>query len=169
MDQTTNLYHKAVTASDEAFVWQVMTFYPSFWKREGGQGDDASVVNNSADVSISVSSNGTNSSKGAKRGFTDTAGKTMSTYETYVQKMGESREAPNAQKWSDRLLLAARQVAYSNKKAAEPTAAPPVMTIAPRTDFLLYAPVLCKFPDDMRADDMDEDFSVTEGSFMVPV
>jgi hypothetical protein len=155
-----------VTASDEAFIWQVMTFYPSFWEQEGGQGDDDSVVDNSAEVSISVSSNGTKSVKaGPKRGFTDTAGKTMLTYQTYVRKMGESREAPNAETWSDRLLLAARQVANSNKKAAEPTAAPPVMTIAPRMDFLLYAPVLCDFPENMKADDVEE-FDWTEGALI---
>jgi hypothetical protein len=92
----------------------------------------------------------------------------MLTYETYVPKMGESREALNAQKWSDRLLLAARQVANSNKKAAEPTAAPPVMTIAPRMDFLLYAPVLCDFPEDMKADCVEE-LGETEYAVMVPV
>ena len=138
-----------------------MTFYPSFWKQQGDQGDDDSVVDNSAEVSISASSNGTKSAKaGPTRGFTETAGKTMSTYETYVTKMGESRKALNAKKWSDRLLLAARQVASRNKKASEPPAAPPVMTISPEresNDFLLYAPVLCAFPEDMRADDWEED------------
>jgi len=144
-----------------------MTFYPTFWKQEGDGGDedhyDDSLVNDSAGVSISVSSNGANA--GPKRGFTDTAGKTRLTYEAYVIKMGQSRVEPNAEKWSDRLLLAARQVANSNKKAAEP---PPVMTIAPSTDFLLYAPVMCDFPEDMRADD-DDEFGGTEGAVMVPV
>ena len=158
-----------MTASDEAFIWQVMTFYPSYWKQEGDQGDDDSVVDNSAEVSISVSSNGTKSVKaGQKRGFTDTAGKTMLTYETYVQKMGKSREALNAKKWSDRLLLASRQVANSKVKAAEAAAAPPVMTIAPRSDFLLYAPVLCDFPEDMMADDVGE-VGGTEGAVIVPL
>lgn len=159
-----------MTASDEAFIWQVMTFYPSFWKQEGGQGDDDSMFDDSAEVSIGVSSYGTNGVKaGPKRGFTDTAGKTMSTYETYVLKMGESRTALNAQKWSDRLLLAARQVANSNKKAAELTEAPPVMTIAPRRDFLLYAPVLCDFPEDMKADDVEDDVEEFGGIDMIPV
>lgn len=150
-----------MTASDEAFIWQVMTFYPSFWA-QGDQGEDDSLVDSSAGFSSSVSSIGANSVKGAKRGFTNTAGKTMATYETYVQKMCASRKAPNAQKWSDRLLLVARQVANSKKKAAEPTAAPPVMTIASRMDFLLYAPLLCDFPEDMRVDDAEEVIGETE-------
>jgi hypothetical protein len=138
-----------------------MTFYPSFWKQEGVQADD--------EVSSSVASNGTNIVlTGQRRGFKDTAGKTMLTYEMYVRKMGQSREALNAKKWSDRLLLAARQVANSGKKAAEPSAAPPVMTIAPRSDFLLYAPVLCDYAEDMKADDEDE-VSATEGAVMVAV
>ena len=145
-----------MTVSDEAFVWQLMTFYPSAWEQEVDQGDDDSVVDNSAEVSISVSSNVTKSVKaGPKEGFIETAGKTMLTYETYVQKMGESREAVNATKWSDRLKLAARQVASSNKKSA----APPVMTIASKkdySDFLLYAPIEFDFSEDMTADDVEE-------------
>lgn len=160
-----------MTPSDEAFVWQIMTFYPSSWVQESDQGDNDSVVDNSSEVSISVSSNGTKSVKvGPKGGFKETAGKTMLTYETYVRKMGESRQALNANKWSERLLLVARQIAYRNRKAAEAAAAPPVMTIAPRdlSDLLLYAPVQCDFPEDMKADDADE-FGGTEGAAMVPV
>lgn len=87
-----------MTASDEAFLWQVVKFYPSFWKKEEGhQGDD-----DSTGVLISVSSDGNKSVKaGPKRGFMNTAGKTMKAYEMYVRKVGESREALNAKKWSD--------------------------------------------------------------------
>jgi hypothetical protein len=149
-----------VTASDEAFLWQVVTFYPSFWKKEEGHQKD----DDSTGVLISVSSDGNQSVKaGPKRGFTDTAGKTMKAYETYVRKVGESREALNAKKWSDRLLLAARQVSNMKKKAAEQTAAPPVMTIAPRMDFLLYAPIVFEFTEDMKADDLKE-FAETENA-----
>jgi hypothetical protein len=159
-DWTSNIYDRAVTPSDEAFIWQVMTFYPSFWKKEGDQDDDDSMIGNSAAVSIGGSSSGTKSVKaGAKQGFTDTAGKTMSTYVKYLKKMGDSRTAENAKKWSDRLLLIARQGANRKKKAAEPTPAPPVMTIAPSTDFLLYAPNICEWPADydMKAYDVEED------------
>lgn len=56
-------------------------------------------------------------------------------------------------------MLAARQVSNSKIKAAEQTAAPPLMTIAPRMDFLLYAPIVFEF----TADDLKE-FADTEGA-----
>ena len=74
-----------MTASDEAFVWQVMTFYYPIWVQE--RQDDALLCKKS----------------GPKKGFKQTTGKTVKVFQSYVQAVGRSRSARNSNLWSGRL------------------------------------------------------------------
>lgn len=81
-----------VTPSDEAFVWQVMTFYYPIWvENDRGQ----------------LHSQGTKS--GPKKGFNQTTGKTMKTFRNYLQAVGSSRSACNSKMWSGRLKYLAHK------------------------------------------------------------
>jgi hypothetical protein len=52
---------------------------------------------------------------GAKKGFTTTASKRKGDFEKYVGIVAESREAPNAQMWSERLMeVANKELMKSN-------------------------------------------------------
>jgi hypothetical protein len=173
-DHRKNLYHKAVSASDEAFIWQVMTFYPTFWKGEqraneedsvldssvsaSDQNDTATSVTDASSASGGASSFGGSATSGRKggprKGFTETAGKTIDTYKQYLKLVGESRKANNTKLWSDRLMLIARQSA--NKKAKKTgKAAATVKTIQPNDDVecLQYAEIgVCEFDGNFGED-----------------
>jgi hypothetical protein len=104
-DRAAQDYHTAVTASDEAFVWQVMTYYYPAWEeeeRDGNASTDGSDLRGKKN--------------GPKKGFRNTAGKTMHKYKEYICKMGRSRMGPNAALWSDNLRLAAQQIKREKEK-----------------------------------------------------
>jgi hypothetical protein len=61
-----------------------------------------------------------NSKGGAKKGFTTTASKRKGDFEKYVGIVAESREAPNAQMWSERLMeVANKELMKSNNDQEE--------------------------------------------------
>lgn len=95
-------YHVAVTPSDEAFAWQVLTNYYEVWEHERNE----YIQRNSSDYS-------TNSDDkvkvGPKIGFKKTAGKTVDKYNEYVVLVGKSRKGINAGLWSTTLRQAAQQ------------------------------------------------------------
>jgi hypothetical protein len=76
-----------------------MTFYYPSW---------AALKGNATEVEQDDEENSLTrkTTPGPKKGFTDTAGKTVAKYNEYVYLMGESRKGPNAKLWSDRLKLA---------------------------------------------------------------
>ena len=144
-----------------------MTFYPTFWKGEQRANEEDSVLDSSVSVSdqndtatsvtdASGASGGTYSFSGMatsgrkggpRKGFTETAGKTIDTYKRYLKLVGESRKAKNTKLWSDRLMLIARKSAVRKKRKTGKAAAT-VMTIQPLRDeeFLQYAEIgLCEF------------------------
>jgi hypothetical protein len=109
-NRATQDYHISVTPSDEAFVWQVMTYYYPSWEeeerdREGGQGND------STDGSSSIEKK-----NGPRKGFKQTASKTIHKYKEYICKMGRSRSGPNANMWSDNLKRAAQEIKREKEK-----------------------------------------------------
>jgi hypothetical protein len=142
-DQVKNVYHKAVTASDEAFIWQIMTFYPDFWLCE-----------NKADEEDSVGKHN-NGKGGPRKGFKDTAGKTVETYGKYCKMVGESRSAANSKLWGDRLMLVARQFANTQKKKETGTVeTPPIVTITIEDHLLMYTSLdLCAMEETMFEED----------------
>ena len=107
-DRTTRVYHKAVTASDEAFIWQILTYYENYWAGVGNDEDD----------SLENSSNG---KRGQKQGFIKTASKTLETYGKYITLVGESRKAPNTKLWSEKLMTLAKQKSNSQQKKQRKT------------------------------------------------
>jgi hypothetical protein len=129
-----------VTVSDEAFVWQVMTYYYPIWmqtKSKDVTRDEESIVG-------SVLSGGRS---GPKRGFVKTAGKTIKTYNEYITLMGKLRSAPNAKLWSDRLKLVAQMTAQETKKGSETKE--PDVSVSPVLDFLQYTKFdLCGMEED---------------------
>jgi hypothetical protein len=151
-----------------------MTFYPTFWKGEQRANDEESVLDSSVTVSdqndtatsvtdASSASGGAYSfggtatsgrKSGPRKGFTETAGKTIDTYKQYVKLVGESRKAKNTKLWSDRLMLIARKSAVRKEKKTGKAAAT-VMTIQPLDDeeFLQYAEIgLCEFDGNFGED-----------------
>lgn len=88
-----NEYYGTVSVSDEAFVWVVMDSYYSKWKEETE-----------------------NKKPGAALGFTRTAGKRQKDFEKYIVRLREARSAPNAEKWSEKLVLAAEKVRLENQQ-----------------------------------------------------
>lgn len=110
-DRTKRDYNATVTASDEAFVWQVMTYYYPLWKSEGSD-----LVPEDDSVEESVLSGG---KSGPKAGFKNTAGKTIGKFNEYIIQVGKSREGRNAELWGDRMKLAAIRTA-ADMKTPEP-------------------------------------------------
>jgi hypothetical protein len=127
--------------SDEAFVWQVMTYYYPIWMQSKSK--DVTRDEESSTVG-SVISEGRS---GPKRGFVKTAGKTIKTYNEYITLMGKSRSAPNAKLWSDRLKLVAQMTAQETKNGSETEE--PVVSVLPVLDFLQYTKFdLCAMEED---------------------
>lgn len=124
-----NDYHTTVTASDEAFVLQVMTYYYPRWT-------DPS-LHEETSVSESVVSGGTGGRGGPARGFKGTACKTIRQYHEYVSQMGRSRAGVNAKLWSGRLKEAAKKtlaLSLAESQASENG----VVEDEPPTDFMEY-------------------------------
>ena len=170
--QAKNRYHKAVTVSDEAFLWQVMTVYPKVWFSGSAKADDIS--DNTATtglVSESTSSVSSGSAsrvstvsgkkkKGPTKGFTDTAGKTITLYKQYLDSIGNSRQFANTKLWDRKL----KQIAIMREKKEEADVSPTVKTIAPvcRTDnevFTRYA--------EIQMEDGNENFDVDSDNDIV--
>jgi hypothetical protein len=158
-----NRYHKAVTVSDEAFLWQVMTVYPKFWFSGSTKADDPSdttaTTGSVTESTISVSSGSASGvstvsgkkKKGPNKGFTYTAGKTIKLYKQYLDSIGNSRQFDNTKLWDKKL----KQIAIIREKKEEANVNPTVNTIAPvcRTDnevFTRYA--------EIQMEDMNENF-----------
>lgn len=113
--RATRDYHVAVTASDEAFAWQVLTNYYQVWEEElvEATGKARMVDGNGGGEKVKV---------GPKKGFKNTAGKTVDMYNDYVCQLGKSRKGPNARLWSTTLKQAAQQeqmILYDEKKEEE--------------------------------------------------
>jgi hypothetical protein len=168
-------YHKAITASDEAFLWQVMTFYPSFWKRglqldKLNMDDDYSVTGGSDNVTEATSGSASESSissgdrgqtkkkRGPKKGFKDTAGKTIQAYKDYLTRVGESREAQtkeNSKLWSQKLKIIARREQSMRDNV---DVIPPVRTIVPMRETVQHFAQYAQIPLGV----MDMDFGSDE-------
>lgn len=86
-------YNRVVKPSDEAFVWQVMTFYYPVWL--------ATVADQP-------------NSAGPRAGFNQTTGKTTDTYYKYLQDVGSSRVSENSKLWSAKLKQVARDREQQN-------------------------------------------------------
>ena len=104
-------YHVAVTPSDEAFAWQVLTNYWKVW--EDGLKDS------SEDTSDEGGGSGEKGKVGPVRGFKNTAGKTVDKYHEYICLVGRSRKCPNAKLWSTTLRQAAQQEKARRDKAKQ--------------------------------------------------
>lgn len=137
-------YDLVVTPSDEAFVWQVMTFYYPVWSDEKSEHPAC------------------DRKGGPKKGFTNTTGKTMKTYEKYLQAVGSSRDAINSKLWSRRLKFLARKQEKEDRlrDGLENNSAVSngveVAQDTPDTGFLRYAKLrMCGF-DKVGNDDDDD-------------
>lgn len=93
-----NNYCSAVSASDEAFVWQIMKFYYPVWVREHDE-------------------RGSKKKSGPMKGFKNTASKTKQTYERQLISCGVSREKTTTTTWGARLMLVRQE--HENKKRAD--------------------------------------------------
>jgi hypothetical protein len=84
-------YNNVVTASDEAFVWQVLTFYGPIWMNEmSGSGEDTESNSDNANGADNGGERRMTMKAGPKKGFKETSGKTVDTYYTYVNEVGIS-------------------------------------------------------------------------------
>ena len=154
-DRTKKVYHKAVTASDEAFIWQILTFYAEYWEGNADDGDD----------SLQNSSN--SGKRGPNQGFVNTAGKTLETYAKYCTMVGESRLAPNMKLWSERLMAIAKQKTNKQKREDERNnmVSQPVATIAMEDHLMMYTSLnLCAMDPNMFAEDTADDVYAAAGS-----
>ena len=154
-DRTKKVYHKAVTASDEAFIWQILTFYADYWGGNAGDGDD----------SLQNSSN--SGRRGPNQGFVKTAGKTLETYAKYCTLVGDSRLAPNMKLWSERLMTIAKQKTNKQKRDEEKNnpVGQPVATIAMEDHLMMYTSLnLCAMEDDMFAEDTADNELTADGA-----
>jgi hypothetical protein len=90
---------------------------------------------------------------GPKKGFTDTAGKTVEKYNEYVYLMGESRKGPNAKLWSDRLKLATLKNMDPKRKVRDEAV---VTSTIPSMDWLQYTKIdICAMESENYMDDND--------------
>lgn len=153
-DRTKKVYHKAVTASDEAFIWQILTCYADNWAGNGNDGDDSL-------------QNSTNSKRGPNQGFVNTAGKTLETYAKYCTLVGDSRKAPNMKLWSERLMMIAKHTSNVLKREEEKQKllSPPVATIAMEDHLMMYTSLnLCAMGPGDFAEDPPADTTTTDGA-----
>lgn len=176
-------YHKAVTVSDEAFLWQVLTVYPTAWFSgvvKGARnsqdtsaiwrGDDESAITATTDsVSASTSSVSSGSAygvakvsgkkkKGPTKGFTETAGKTITIYKSFLERVGESRRFDNTKLWNEKLM----QIARTREKVEDSDICPRVNTIAPicsadNAVFTRYAEMTAEDVNGNFEEDSDEE------------
>lgn len=101
-DRATRDYHIAVTTSDEAFAWQVLTNYYKVWEEELKEATE--------NARLEDGNRGNEKGKvGPKKGFKNTAGKTVDKYNDYVCRLGRSRKGLNARLWSITLKQAAQK------------------------------------------------------------
>lgn len=101
-DRATREYHVAVTTSDEAFAWQLLTNYYQVWEKE-------LLEDTQNDPSENSLGSGGKAKVGPKKGFKNTAGKTVDKYNEYICLVGRSRKGRNASLWSTSLKQAAQQ------------------------------------------------------------
>lgn len=110
-----NCFHPCVSASDEAFVWQIMNYYTGQWAKLSISGESVQ----SGHDGCRVKRKG-----GASKGFKDTAGKTSGEfrkkYERVVMMRKEHREVVKL--WSKHLRKMVRNKEHErrneeNKKA----------------------------------------------------
>ena len=164
-----NRYHKAVSVSDEAFLWQVLTYYPRFWFGGVAQGcsDQSGITTTTGSVSESTNTDSTDNASGAytvsgkkrkgpMKGFTETAGKTVKVYKEYLERVGESRESSNAKLWSKKL----QEIAITKERLEETVLAPTSNTIAPvrkATNAVLTKYAAIQFLDDDLDKDSDDE------------
>jgi hypothetical protein len=82
----------------------------------------------------------TGKKSGPKKGFTDTTGKTTTTYEKYVTACGDSREMENSTSWGDRLNYMTKIKDQEERSKREADAAEKVRTIVCEKDtsFMKY-------------------------------
>jgi hypothetical protein len=178
----TNLYHKTITVSDEAFLWQIMTFYPSFWKR-GVQTNQLTNENESeidrseqtstpgsvsessaSDLSGSVANETRVRKRGPVKGFKETAGKTLLTYKEYLMVVGKARDSQtkeNAKLWSQKLKMIASRFNMHMQERENGSAT--VRTIAPTGEPIDQSAKYTEIPDGVMHTNFGED-SEDEGS-----
>lgn len=98
-------YDRVVRPSDEAFIWQVMTYYHPVWVNKKSEDlCDRAVVR-------------MKDSSGPKKGFNETTGKTIKAFHSYLQLVGSSRTSSASKLWSARLKQIARE--RDNEKMAK--------------------------------------------------
>ena len=141
-------YHDVVSVSDEAFVWQLMTYYYPMWSQEKNEKKSANTAGNENDDELSVDDE--RAAAGPKKGFRDTASKTVPKYNEYCYIMGQSRAGPNAKLWGNSLKLAAkRNMKPEKKKGKGPTEDKSVVEpMMPTMDWLQFTTIdLCEMED----------------------
>lgn len=104
----------AVTPSDEAFAWQVLANYSPLWEEDHAR--IATGIATTEDSSDDGCIGKVRGKVGPKKGFKNTAGKTVEKYNEYICLVGRSRKGRNAKKWSDLLKLAAQQEKLNQDK-----------------------------------------------------
>jgi hypothetical protein len=142
-------FNRVVTPSDEAFVWQIMTYYYPVWVEE-----------KEADA------NGARA--GPKKGFKNTTGKTVKTFQKYLHAVGSSRSAGNSKLWSGRLkYIAQKQEREDREKKRLDTESEQVCTIEEEQDtgYLKYAKLrLGGFDREEDIDSNDDTDTLTNSS-----
>jgi hypothetical protein len=145
-------YDRVVRPSDEAFVWQVMTFYYPVWVgNNAGGGDDVVGTKNSLN------------SSGPKKGFNQTTGKTIKTFHKYLQAVGSSRASKNSRMWSARLKRIAQERDRENEaKRSFETRGTRVRTIADEQDTMKFMQYARLNVDGLEDEDNDSEVSMED-------
>jgi hypothetical protein len=157
-------YSNVVTASDEAFVWQVLTFYCPIWMDEMVSGEDEDTETNSDNATDNGYERKMTKKSGPKKGFKETSGKTVGTFYSYVNEVGVSMNSKNAATWSKRLKLLAQVKDEEEKdKDREKEKSDVINTIAGEQDLGFMKYTKLRMSAFERSDVNNED-TVTEES-----
>ena len=139
-----HMYRKTITVSDEAFLWQIMSFYPSSWKNElqvgnGGPSEQevtetaesvSESVENSSSQSVSVATDVVSKKrKGQPKDSKTQRVKPSIRTRIICRKWLERATEQNWKLWSSRLREIAARREFGTTTAGP--VIPQVMTIAP--------------------------------------
>ena len=96
-----------------------MTYYYPVWSKERDEKKSANTAGHDNDDESSADDE--RATAGPRKGFSNTASKTVPQYNKYCYIMGQSRAGPNAKLWGDSLKLAAKRNVKPEKKKSTGT------------------------------------------------